>query len=355
MSGLVVLSASEQVAVFLRTELRRGVWSGLMPGGDRLAAELGIGRDTVEAALKQLEVEGLLVNQGRRRGRRIVAPAGDPAARRIRVGILPSDAADRRLDYMVEFEHELVEAGHTLIVPPKCLAELGMNTGRVARMVGATEADAWVVMGGTRELLEWCSTWNKPVLALFGRRRGLPIASVGPDKLPVMAAVTRKLVGLGHRRIVLLARQMRRLPQPGAVEQAFLDTLAAHGITPGAYHLPEWEESVDGFYARLESMFRVSRPSALIVDEVPLFAAAQQFLAGHGLHVPRDVSLVCTDYDPSFEWCRPTVAHIRWESRPVVRRIVRWAANVSRGKKDLRQTLTPAEFVEGGTIGVAKE
>ena len=38
----------------------------------------------------------------------------------------------------------------------------------------------------------------------------------------------------------------------------------------------------------------------------------------------------------------------------MVRRIVRWAANVSRGKHDLRQTLTPAEFVPGGTIGPVK-
>ena len=41
--------------------------------------------------------------------------------------------------------------------------------------------------------------------------------------------------------------------------------------------------------------------------------------------------------------------------RPVVRRVVRWVNNVARGKNDRRQTLTKAEFVEGGAIGpVAK-
>jgi LacI family transcriptional regulator len=226
-----------------------------------------------------------------------------------------------------------------------------MTPGRIARMVMATEADAWVVMAGSRALLEWFVALNKPVLALFGRRGGLPIASVGPDKPPVMAAVTQTLLGLGHRRIVLLVRQLRRLPQPGASEQAFLDTLAAHGIAPGPYHLPDWEESVDGFYGRLEALFQVSPPTAVIVDEVPLFMAAQQFFAGRGLRVPQDVSLICTDASPDFDWCRPTVAHIRWDTRPVVRRILRWAENVGRGKEDLRQTLTPAEFVVGGTIG----
>ena len=45
--------------------------------------------------------------------------------------------------------------------------------------------------------------------------------------------------------------------------------------------------------------------------------------------------------------------HIRWDYRPMVRRVVRWVDNVARGKDDKRQTLTNAEFVEGGTIGVA--
>jgi len=58
---------------------------------------------------------------------------------------------------------------------------------------------------------------------------------------------------------------------------------------------------------------------------------------------------------PAFAWCQPTVAHLRRGSRPVVRRIVRWANNVSRGKKDQRQTLTPAEFVHGGTIRPVRE
>ena len=97
------------------------------------------------------------------------------------------------------------------------------------------------------------------------------------------------------------------------------------------------------------------RDGALLVDEAPFFVDTQQFLTRRGVRVPEDVSLVCTDADPAFEWCWPTVAHIRWDNRPVVRRILNWASNVSRGKKDKRQTVTAAEFVSGGTIGPARE
>jgi DNA-binding LacI/PurR family transcriptional regulator len=351
MSRLVVLTAAEQVAAHLRGELLRGTWSGLMPGGDRLAAELGIGRDTVEAALRMLEEGGLLVNQGRRRGR-LIAPLTDATpTRRIRVVVLPYESMDRGLDYIVELRHGLSDAGHSVHYSPKSLTELGMDLGRVARMVEHTEADAWVVIAGSREVLEWFAAQGKPAFAVFGRRRGLRIASVGPDKPPAMAAATRTLLGLGHSRIVLLVRQMRRLPKPGAVEQAFLDTLAEHGISPGPYHLPDWVDHAEGYHARLQSLFRHTPPTALIVDEVALFTAAQQFIGSKGLRVPEDVSLVSTDYDTSFEWCRPRISHIRWDTRPVVKRVVRWANHISRGKEDFRQTLTPAEFVEGGTIG----
>jgi DNA-binding LacI/PurR family transcriptional regulator len=97
----------------------------------------------------------------------------------------------------------------------------------------------------------------------------------------------------------------------------------------------------------------VTPPTALIIDEAECFAAAHHFLAGRGLRVPKDVSLVCTVDDPTFVWCEPSIAHMSWTPVPVVRRVVRWAAHVSHGQRDVRQSMTPAKFVPGGTIGPA--
>ncbi len=51
----------------------------------------------------------------------------------------------------------------------------------------------------------------------------------------------------------------------------------------------------------------------------------------------------------------PEVTHIRWDSRPVVRRVVRWAENVAHGIDDRRQTEVKAGFVHGGTIGPVRK
>lgn len=350
MNPIRILSASAQVAAHLREELERSRWSDGMPGVNWLAAELGVNRKTVVAALRQLENEGLLANEGQGRKRRIIPP-GETAVRSMRIAILEYDPVALTAGYMVELQHLLLAAGHTAFFAAKSMSELGMDLPKIAAMVKKTGADAWVIAAGSREILSWFCEQSLPAFALFGRRDGLPIPAVGPDKPPVVAAATRELIALGHRRIVLVAKRVRRMPKPGRSEQAFLTELATHGIPVSDYNLPDWAETTDGLHELLDSLFRVTAPTAMIIDEAPLFAAVQQFLAGRGLRVPHQVSLVCTDGDPTFAWCKPAISHIRWDAGPVLRRIVRWAAKVSIGRADAKQTLSPAEFVRGGTIG----
>lgn len=343
-------NTAEQIANHLREELMRGRWTGMMPGQFRLAEELRASRNAVEAALRLLEHEGVLVSQGLGRKRLIASP--DPKkARPMRIAILDYEPVPVTEGYTVELQYMLIEAGHVAFFAPKTLIELDMNVSRIRRMVEKTEADAWIVCSASREVLTWFAAQPLPAFALFGRRRGLPIAAAGPDKIPATVAATRALAELGHQRIVMLIRRATRLPKPGVVVRAFLDELKAQGITPGPYNLPDWEENPKALHKRLELLFRITPPTALIADEAPFYVAALQFCTSRGLRVPEDVSLICADPSPAFEWSRPTVAHILWETRPLVRRIVRWAANVSQKKPDLRQTLTQAEFITGGTIG----
>ena len=181
-----------------------------------------------------------------------------------------------------------------------------------------------------------------PTFALAGRRRGVRIASTGPDKETALRTLMQRLVELGHRRIVMLAREVCRKPIPGRIEQVFLDELMAHGIQHGDYNMPNWKESSEGLQQVLDSLFERTPPTALIIGESSTFIAVQQHLARRGILAPRDVSLVCDDPDPVFAWCQPTVAHIQWDGIPVARRVVRWADNVARGKDDRRASFIKA-------------
>lgn len=351
---LTLLSRAEQVAAHLRAELMTGRWTGALPGILALGKDLGVNHNTIAAALELLEAEGLLVSQGHGRPRRIVLPKGKVQAPALRIQILPYEKQDRAENVSIELMNRLDSAGFAADFAPKTQHELGMNAKRVARLVAATPGDAWVIYAGSREVLEWFAHQPIPAIAMFGRFVGLPIAAASPRKAPAFMAATRRLIELGHRRIVMLAREERRKPKPALVEQLFLDELAAHGITPGPYNLPDWEDHPAGFHACLDALFRHTPPTALIIVEPKLFTAAQQHLARKGIVAPEQVSLVCDDPDPTFTWCDPPVSHIRWDSRPVVNRVVRWAGNIARGRDDRRQSFATAEFIEGGTIGPVK-
>ena len=344
------LTITEQVVEHLRGEIIRGRWIGIMPGMNSLAPELEVNAKTVELALRQLEKEGVLVSQGRGRRRKIVLPK-KRARQHLRVAILLYEKSDQSLDYLIDCKNNLELAGHTAFYVPINLTEIKMDVRRLARMVRKTEADAWVVVSGTSEILQWFIQQKIPAFALFGRWRQLNIAGIGLEAIPPIVEATRRLIDFGHQRIVLLD-SIFDVSKPGTTGKAFLDTLSAGGIATGSYNLPGWEDGLEGLNRLLDSSFQLTPPTAIIIGSGPTYIATLHFLLNRGIKVPKDLSLIVTAEDPGFYLCEPSVSHIRWKnSHLIVNRIVRWVSNISEGKEDTRQTMIEAEFFEGGTIG----
>lgn len=354
MAKLKTLSITAQVASYLREELLTGRRQGRMPGRDQLAIELGASPRTVQGALEMLEKEGLLMRQGAGR-QRLIRVGGEPRPAVLRVCILPYDKNSLKLDYIIDLRHQLEEAGHHAKFSEKSLQDLRMNAERVASYVAQNPADAWVVVSGSQEVLHWFASQPVPAFALFGRLMQSNLPGAGPRKSIAVAEAVRRLVELGHRRIVMLSREERRKPNPGFVEMVFLKELEASGITTSGYNLPDWGNSMDELHAGLDNLLRVSPPTALLCSYPALYLAAEKHLAQRGIVAPRDVSMICLDPDPVFAWCQPSVSHIDWNSTPVVRRVLRWVSNVARGKVDKRNNPTPAKFIEGGSIGAVPQ
>ena len=350
MESLRVSSITAQVAGHLRDAILRGRWTERMPGRETLARELGVSPKTLRLALLQLEDEGFLESQGPGRHRK-VAPRVINSRQSLCIRILPYETSEIRNRNMADLQHRLNGMGHSVDFSDRSLCDMKMDVSRIAAAVAKTQADAWIVIAGSRQILEWFASQPIPTFALMGRMRGLPIAGTKPDKIQAQREVLERLRELGHRRIVQIVRKERVTPQPGALEQAFLDGLDEMGVCTGPYHLPVWEGDAHAFHRCLDSLFLHSPPTAIIIQEAPLFIAAQQYLAQRGLFAPGKVSLVCGDPDLAFQWCLPKVSHITWSFDPILRRIVRWIGNVGHGKDHRGQRLTKATFIEGGTIG----
>lgn len=319
--------------------------------------DLGVSRDTARAAVRILESEGQVEPQGHGRRRQVINQ--EPKRRRalriavmLHVPMVEQNAEMQRT--LVELRHDIETAGDIWIVADKSQSELGDDLSRMDRMVKSTRADAWVIVAPSRKTQEWFSQQSFPTIAFGGASVDFLIAGAAVDVVPPIQEAVRELTSLGHRRIVLIAPPQWRLPAPSRSLQAYLDELRANGVTPSDYHAPEWDQTPDGLHRLLDSLFRVTPPTVLLIVEPPRVLAAMHYLNQRRLRVPEDVSLVCLGQDPMFRWCHPPIAHLRYDLRLPARRIVKWVASVARGKPDRYFELFPAEFDSGGSIDAAK-
>lgn len=349
MGRIKFMSKIEQVAAVLREDVAKGRWSREIPGKDELSLDYGVNSKTVGLAMQLLEKQGVLINQGSGRPRRIAKH--EDKNQSLQIKILLYDKNDYALFNNRDLIHELAASGHNVNIAEKTQSNLGMNVKRLAEYVSKVQADAWIVTAAPREILEWFSQQPIPALAQFGQNHDLNISSVSIDKVSPMRDAIRRLVELGHRRIVFIARSERRKPKLPLPEQAFLQELEAHGITTGSYHLPEWASRIPDFHRCLESLFGKTPPTAMIIDESVHFLAAQLFLARKGIVAPRDVSMICLDPDQAFSWCDPMISHIAWNRKQFIGSVSSWVNAVSAGDLSIRRMMVRAKFMEGGTIG----
>ena len=337
-------SHAEQVATYLKEEIQRGRWNNQMPGEAKLERELGVNHTTIGQAFQMLENSGILIKQGAGKRRKIAPQKSEPKPN-LKVGILYYEPADHHAYDFVDLKHQLFNLGYTVTIAPKSMMELGMNLQKIAPMIENTEADAWVVAGASGEILQWFEQQKIQAIAYAGGyTRQTTLACVAPDKSEALTQAMKKLISLGHRRIIYLTSSK-------IIPTSFKQELKNHGIPYGAYNAPDWKHSPEGLRHCLDTRFAITPPTAMIIDEAHLMIITQNHLAQRRIFAPGNISLVCTDPDKTFNWCKPTIAHINWHKEPVIHRIVKWVINTNRGKEDRKHTRTKAEFVDGGTIG----
>ena len=72
---------------------------------------------------------------------------------RTRIAILHYDIVISNRPEMIQLLNALKEAGHNPVIPEQNLENLSMKPKRVARLVRSVDADAWVVVSGSQEVL----------------------------------------------------------------------------------------------------------------------------------------------------------------------------------------------------------
>ncbi len=352
-------SVIEQIADHLRQGFRLGHWCGQLPGVRVLVRELGVSKDTVEAALRLLEADGYLQSSGPGRRKEIVASRDLKGGfRTLRVGVVLSDPLPQINLYaqqvMLEVIRRIENAGHTCVTAERSMRELGNKPARIARMIESAKADAWVAYSAERETLEWFVSRAIPVLAVGGGFPGLPVASSASRVDEAIRDSVRALTAQGHRRIVAISPDSWRLPAPSLTGQAFLSALEECGHSPTTYNLPPWEQTPEGLDKLLESLFLITPPTALIFVQPAFHVAALEFFGRKGIEVPRDVAVISMTTGPMFSLLPRRPAHFKWPVEEHIRRVDRWVKCLAKGGTDIAQMTFSATFEPGETIAPVK-
>lgn len=349
----------EQTAAHLREGIQAGRWAGPLPGVLQFADQLMVSKDIVREALKQLEQEGWIQDCGNGRRRQIVEErVGKPARKTLRIGMMlyePLVEADGLgIRILLGIRHAIETLGHVCIFSNRSLTQLNENLSRISKVVKAAEADAWMVFGASREVMEWFIAQPFPVYAYGGRFQNLPMACSAVLLAPAIESAVNTLVDLGHRRIVMLVPTVYRKPTPIPSVERYLALLGERGITVSDYHLPHFEDTVEGFRKYLEGLFSISPPTAILLYEASYYVALVSFLARRGMQVPRDVSVICMTDEQVFRLHEPTIAHFRMPEKEHVVDMTRWVEEVAKGRPNKRQRIFHAVYVPGDTVGPAK-
>jgi LacI family transcriptional regulator len=150
-----------------------------------------------------------------------------------------------------------------------------------------------------------------PAVLVDRELAGMPVDAVRSDHTTGMRAAIEHLVGLGHRRLAMLAASMEQYGTRARVE-AFVAATANLGIAPeDAIVRTEVAGMTAARSVVRELLDAKSRPSAVIAASNDLIVASLEVMHDLGLEIPGDISYVsCEDFDV----CRihvPAVAVIR--------------------------------------------
>lgn len=350
------VSLAAQTVEILRRRIGAGEWRDRLPPERSLCTSLRIARNTLRAALAQIEREGWIGAGSRGRPRALVGRHRTQAAAGSRhaVFLTPERLESLHAATLVQLDllrEHLHEAGFSVHAETTAAFAAGHPDVALARMRGSHPDAVWILHHSTRPMQAWFAAHGVRAIVLGCTHPGISLPFVSEDLAAATVHAALRLIALGHRRI-LLFRPARELAGHRVILDALAGCLRARLGDAAADAGTEHDGTVPGICRALDLLLdRASPPTALLTVTSPALVTVATHLGRRGIRIGRDLSLVHMFDDPILQTIVPSIAHYHVSPQALVKkladRVVRLA---DADPASVRSSRVMGSFVPGESL-----
>ena len=350
---------ADQVAGVLRREIAAGRWRDWLPSERSLIKLLNVSRPTLRSALAQL-VAGGEVALYPRKGYKL-SPASAKrrrAATTFELGLICPEKIYSMPSYVVQ----LVDLLRSMCAEARLHLEIfegprftRNDPGRfMPQLLRAHPKACWIPIMADRRMQEWFEHQGAPAVIYGNVYPGITLPVVGIDYRACLRHATAHLLAKGHRRIALVAYDLRRAGEQESVA-GFHEGVHEAGAGVETVVVERPDDDVSALRRQVERLLNAPRPpTAFIVCRTHHYATVATHALAVGRRVPADISLLCRGEDPFLHFLSPTPTFYRVNIEVLARSLFRLVLRVAAGStRPQDQHRVVPDFVPGASVARA--
>jgi len=219
------------------------------------------------------------------------------------------------------------------------------------RLVTRNPHGCWILMLGNETAQRWFSKNQVPCIVAGSTYAGLDLPFRDLDHRAMCRHAAGVLLGLGHRRLLMLTQRSRRAgdleSETGFVEGVRQSRHA--GAEALVLHHDDTVASLTQAVRRIAKLQPAA--TALLIVQPHYYLAAATRLALSGLRIPQDISLVSRDDDPFLSFVAPAPARYVVGPHVLARSLLRPVLELLEGNAiTQRSSLIMPEFFRGESM-----
>ncbi len=256
------------------------------------------------------------------------------SAQAIRIGLLYSNPSAAYLSEFLLGSLEQSSASGCQLVIEKCDGEKS-ERGAV-RHLAATGADGIILpppLCDSVDTLQAVAEAGIPTVAVATGRPGAAMTAVSINDFEAAKAMTRYLLGLGHRRIAIITGHPNQTASSQRF-QGYMEAMCEAGLHVGPEHVAQGYFTYRSGLAAAESLLKGSwEPTAIFASNDDMAAATTAVAHRMGLGVPDDIAIVGFDDTPLATAIWPALTTIRQPIAEMARESVKLLLEQIRRKR----------------------